>query len=729
MVLRITANGFKCLYGNVRVFVVGDDVREAVDAVAPEAIEILRLDETGLIREQSETIDADTRVVAPVGMSIGLKGFVVGAKTESYAHSWQVFAATQAMFEPIEVLVLSGMARRRRDDTARFFLDFLSRYTDSLQVEIADREESLSNLRRKNEWLLLNSEKARRMIRGAGYGLQSIAVELPAGSETIGPGGTIDTLQFRQALSCDSAGLWGICLKVVIPAIEEGEIRPTGFVAAQVIRASDGRLLADAEITYGDLRSGWFEIDFRDACGLAFGDAVLQLSWMGGHEGAPLFSLSRLAPDRFGDGAGHTVALRVMKGLNDPIRQAGDLALIDEDGAVSNRVIEHRPIDLEDVKKDARWAFDVADIDALRGLASDDETPGYIQTHSLEGRPSGIVLPGFAKKGALELAVNIETAHEAGPTCLYALFVVEKEEGAEGRNPSARVAGAMQELMAGNFAVNRSGLYCESMIVPPQSPTQLTLSFGEQLTQTGDVFLVVQPVGDDASYGWCRWQDIMVGIDPLGPLVELAPAVEDGSLERVPMLRMRSQKFPELSGQIQFLSGQAAHENLHKTLGFSPLQISEESGSLQTHPLKDNLSAAVFEAGLPSGALRVACEVETAHDHAPSFVYILLVVDPSVKDRERIVKDTVAAIQPSDNKTWRGSNDTNTLHWHARVLKAREPSLLELELTSPITVASDIVFAVRPVRQLTSYGWCRWYSLNVTTAPGSGGQLVGGAHV
>lgn len=701
MALELSVDALKKLYSDACVFMVGEDVLETVRWLAEDGIDLLVLTSTGAVHCLDQNAEALDARVSPVGMAIGLRGILAGGKTEKAARQWEAFAKRQQMHVPVPVTVLSGLPGKKRLAASRFVLSTLHQQATDLQDQMGKKEAGLTFMRRKNEQLLLNYEKARRMIRGTGFGLQQIAMELPVGDETVGPGGTVETTHLSQILPGDSAGLWGVSLYFHEKA--DAPLMVQGHVEVEVFRASDGKCLAHDRRDYQHLRE-WCTFDMQEACGKSFGDAILQVSWHGDVEHAPLMALSSVEADRFGDGDGHTAALRLLKGL-------AEIPDDMEEGTILP--VEHRHISASDLAARQAWAFGDAVPSDLDGhsliTASVDE--GWVQTHAQAGNPSGLVLKDALSEGSLDVSVSVCTAHEAAPSCIYSLIAVEHRAAA---SFDARSAMVLDYLRAeqGKEDLPDSMHVAHQMVSPMQDRT-LVLGFEEPLESKADLFMVVQSAQKSAAYAWCRWSNLQLA----RAFDTQATKLSAPKVDHAPMgLRMRSFHFPDLAGRIEFVAGKAKLDELSKGLGFSPMLINEETGSLQTHPLKDQMSAAVLAAGVPSGTLRVASEIETAHDAAPAFMYMMAVVSPEVKERERVVRNMLSRIDPQTPKTWQGINSRKTVQWAAKSLFARRSDRIEIELALPLDEPADIVFAVKPVGESVAYGWCQWYSLNITTA-------------
>ncbi|MFC4347217.1 DUF6212 domain-containing protein [Kordiimonas lipolytica] len=700
MKIELTLAAFKTVYSGTSLFLVGEDVLPTVRDVLGTDVRFVVLGADGCIYEANEHPSGlDTRR-APVGMAIGLRGILAGRDTIAAAKAWDDHAHKQKMFEPAPIKTLSGMKGRIRLDAVRFMLDCKTRESADLQAQMAQKEAGMSYLRRKNEGLLLNMEKARRMIRGAGFGLQHIAAELPVGDETIGPGGTIDTTHFTQLLPADSAGLWAVSLYAV--ASVESTRGTDGSLEVRVVRASDGLCLAHDTKSYS-IMEGWLQFDLSDACSTIMGDAFLEVSWSGNEAGAPLLALADVTADRFGDDNGRTLALRLMKGFADPVDGA------ESEGGYSLSPLLRHSVSAIELQRRAAWAFDdlIAELPTDGSLLSMGMREGWLQTHPHEKGPSGARFAGALLAGVAEVSVSAQTAHERGPAAVYSVLAVEHLDGEDAQARSRKVL----EFLSGDGDL--AGVHAVQRLVAPMQALSLTLQLERPLERRADLYLVVEIPDGNPAFGWCRWSDLEIGLPWPEQDSDLAPALGGGSTA----LRLRSLKFPALAGRIEFVSGAKKLDELTKSLGFSPLLVSEETGSLQTHPLQDQLSAAMLEGGVPTTAIRVASEVETAHDAAPAFLYVLAVVSPSVSEKARAIRNVMSRIDAQDPSTWQGVNSRKTVQWQAMVLYARQAATIEIELALELDAPGDVVFAVKPAGESVSYGWCRWYSLNITTAP------------
>lgn len=698
MELELSVTAFGKLYSGASLVLVGADVACDVSPVVPDSVTLLVLHPAGLLTEEDDDIDA--RKLAPVGMGLNILGIIAGKETAEAAAAWQAFSDKQKMFEPVRTVLLKGLARTRTAQAQAFLIERLAEEAKALRQELGEKEAGLAFFRNQNERFRLDYEKARRMLRGAGFGPQHIAADLPRGQETVGPGGTLDTRMFRQTLPCDTMALWTLSLYAVPPASSPS----SGYVSVKLWHAGTGACLATRDVPYEDIVE-WTDFDFSEVGSTVFGDAILEIEWHEGLESAPLFSLSSIRADRYGDGDSQTLAMRMIKGFVDPGEQPQT-----QSGLSIHRLVALNT-DFRMLRSAMYWPFEIRDGGYHAHLISSDDEKEYIQTHASSAGPSAVFLPDAIACGVCAVSAKVETAHPGGPNCRYFIVVLERDDEDDAETGMMR----LRQLFATGdpLALRLPGTHVAHIDMAPNQAASFRLEWDEAFERKADMALVVTSLDETAEYGWCRWSDITFGFSysSIEGRTPLSLATEASAL------RLRVMKFPELAGRIEFLLGRSKLDELSRTLGFSPLLISEETGSLQTHPLKDYPSAAVLGGATPHEALRVACDVETAHDAAPAFIYVLAVVDSSVKDRERVIGNMLSGIKADDEKTWQGVNGRKTVQWHARLLYARQAATLEMEIMNRPKGTGDLVFAVLPAGDSVSYGWCRWYSLSITSAP------------
>jgi hypothetical protein len=181
---------------------------------------------------------------------------------------------------------------------------------------------------------------------------------------------------------------------------------------------------------------------------------------------------------------------------------------------------------------------------------------------------------------------------------------------------------------------------------------------------------------------------------------------------------VRAMRLPELSGLVGFIEGPEKLEALSIGLGFSPMLLEENGGYLQTHPLKDRISAAVVPMLAGAGTRKLVATATTAHPAAPDFIYILA-VRPHDEHGGKAAMDRVADIAIEAEQQTGEQQNTDGVTWAARRLAATETSRLELEFDEPLDGAHDVIFATLTVDGQNSYGWCRWTSLGMISADGS----------
>ena len=171
-------------------------------------------------------------------------------------------------------------------------------------------------------------------------------------------------------------------------------------------------------------------------------------------------------------------------------------------------------------------------------------------------------------------------------------------------------------------------------------------------------------------------------------------------------LQIRASRFSEILGQVEFYRGQAVQQELSDKYGFSPLMISEGTGAMQTHPLKDELSATVMAGGAVVGARRIMAEIGTGHESAPNFTYILMVLPSGVQNRQEIIEEIADKVRDG---AYHSDDAESDVYWSAQIIKPLRRNSVSIGFDTPRTEAGDVVFAVISESGNISFGWCNWY--------------------
>lgn len=699
----LTQRAFDLFYGTAGFIVLDHSLWARLKRHLPINVVILLLNRQGEISLPGETAEETADLKCAMGAPVGLKGFVATRKTSQLAQDWAAYIADQTGREPPQVTVVS---RAKAENILAAILNHCVNDASSLRAAAGRNEADLAVLRQDYEHALITLEKARRIIRSAGFSSRYSTLTVPPGDKTFGPelAGRGDHSVVKIGLPVDVAGLVGLSLHC---SLDSGD-RAEGELTLSVYRTADRRLLGRATAPYAALDAGWQYFELEQPLARSFGDGVLVMEWATKTPGiVPQFSLSDSGSDRFGiepqenqagDQTALALALRMWTGF-----AIGDL---------SGRDTFAPPIERLHSSVAAQLGL-AKTLDPKTTSASDlerDSMDAWVQTHAKPDRPVGLIFDHFVPAGACDIGVTVETAHDDGPVCTYLMVVADK-----GVSDLDKIKEIFEAVKAGQMSGVEDNTRLQWAAITLPSSIRRRLGMALQNNETGrtgprNLTLAVVPTGGVARFGWSRWHDLDVGFN----ILEDFSAAHTASSGLQPSVQhMRSIKFREIGEQIQFLGGMSKLTKLTQELGFSPLLLAEEHGSLQTHPLQGEVSAGLYAHGAGSGTTYVACEIETAHERAPEFVYILVLV-PSTADRpqalvETLIKDRIGV----SKSTPAGYDAEHGIHYSSKRLKALNHERLEISLRQPLEGDHDIVFAAMPAEKSVAYGWCRWTSLTV----------------
>jgi len=711
--LALTGSAFDRLYGSSRLVVMSAGLYQAVAEIVPASLDILLLAPIGHLYVPGEASDFDAASLSPVGAPVGLLGFVVDGGGRNWADTWSSWSLSQTgrTAPPVwqieagdTALIMRSLAEIGLDDAAHSRLSAAQVQTD------------LAVLRRDFERSLINLEKARRIIRGAGYDTRYSTLSVPAGPETVAPDGETGPLTPYTAkydMPVDAAGVVGISLHFVVPA---GTLAD-GHFTVLLKRSVDRRILGSAELQFSDITAGWKYFELERGLQRSFGDAELVFEWIVSGKGSvPEVSLTAAEPDRCGapmngnkigaDPSKSTLstlpAMQIWSGF-----APGELA---DDQGFSGSPKERRRAAIGGLLK---RATDLAGESAIIPASDIGPSGAWVQTHLRDDGPVGLCFEKLVPASARTLTVSCEAGHPSTPTCLYLVAV---------GGPSALNKDYLIQLFerAQNSDETKgidegAGVsWCIHAVAPGvRHDIEVELTALSDKVSDQNLSMTAVSTTESTDFGWCRWQDLSVELDT----VEGHSTVYH-SLDRNRQIiqRMRSVKFPEIGERLEFLAGRARLQKLTEQWGFSPMIVADDNGSLQTHPLKQDISAAIYRSGAAVGTTRVACDVETAHERAPDFIYVIALVNAETSDKYDLFKAFVAKLMQDEFHTASGFEPESQIYYSAQRLAALQVKAISIDLDAPLDVEHDIIVAALPVHDIISYGWCRWLSLSVATA-------------
>lgn len=709
MLPRLLSNAaFPLFYARSRQVVVSPLVAETLSAADHlTSLDYLAFAAEGQICLPAETTDLPSEMLSAVGAPLGVKAFVVDAAFSNHASSWQTWFKQQTGRTPPQVFVLDDPSSQASVFAA--IAECMMADAALTRKKSAQTEQDLVSVRWDYEQALISLEKARRVIRGAGYDTRYATMSLPVGDNSIGPdesqvgvAGLLDGFVAQYRLPCDAAGIVGLSLNVNCPAGEGVE----GELAIALTRVVDGRTLGEATLKYSEVSSGWNYFELEQVLIGSFGDCSLSIEWRQAQSGqAPRIALSELLPDdRAGENSKNLLpAMQIWSGFTRG-ELAGDDTLLPQ---------------LHD-KKRASFADLLAHSQTIGAGASEpnlitsDAAQGWVQTHLGANDSVGIRIPHLVPAKAVCIDISCEIAHEAAPPSLFVAVLIEDDKHVS----DASLQDLAQSVLLNNRplsgADNELGVTWVGELLSANQRADLSISLENSDISNKPYSLACLAVSSTGAqeYGWCRWHDVKVAYQTSFIEAQCQPYVR---LEPSLLYRMRSVKFPEIGEQLEFLQGQGHLQKLAANLGFSPMIVAEDNGSLQTHPLLESISAASYAGGAPVGTTRVACDVETAHERSPDFRYVLALMPSSLDNKYDAFADFVGRALGGGHKVSFGLDAQSGIHFFSRQLSALEVSTVSIELQEPLSEPHDIIVSALPVYEIISYGWCRWMSLSISS--------------
>jgi Family of unknown function (DUF6212) len=712
--ITITHRAFGLFYRATTAVLVGQSISGRVAEFLPEGVAVFHLSKDGLIDlfpTGAVTAHNSANDLAPiplVGMASGLVAVLVGTACAESADALVAHCGKQGMWRIPPVHIMPRFGRSAVSSAISFLAAALAENLKIEYQQLATAQHQMAALRVRHERLWLNFEKARRMIQGVGYGLSAVSYSLEPGEKSVGPSSALPgaPYEFFQILPTDLSGFVGISLFVA-----EEPTSTDGNLTVSIRRRADGALIGGQTVPYCDIEAGWFNLGFEHAMPVTVGDCVLEISWQG--EGGPNLALADVCANRFGDAAGRSLAVQIIKGLADPSRENTEGEALAQPH-LWQEYFGHNLIDFGSFLGGPK-AEKTASEKLGNQVISSNGDEGWLQTHMLAEVVSGWRMPALLTPGSTNLRVSCLSDHENTPPGLYMVMALPTNiSDAVALKLFSEIGQGTDQPLVGNDA--ERGIYWSAAVVLPKCETRLELEFGKPLNTALDVILAVKPVMGIADYGHARWLKLGIG---RGYSALALPASEAGEGEAPygqaghQCWQIRTHRLSEIASQISFYQGRAKLAALTSDLGFSPMMISEDTGALQTHPFNGEASVGVLHRGVPVGAQRISAEIGTAHETAPRFTYILGVVPSDAAGKEALISDMIARVRGGEIL---GHDPASGMCWSARTMQAMSVKTLALEFAEGPKQAGDVVFAVFAAEGSDSYGWCRWYSYDVEIA-------------
>ncbi|WP_417451977.1 DUF6212 domain-containing protein [Kordiimonas sp.] len=691
--LKLTTAAFKTLYGGGQIIVVDEALYEPLVAVAPTALTLVCATTAGQLYHPGEQ-PADAHLVMP-GMSFSVCAFILTDASKGVYAEWSGMRLLAQASGTVPVLVLEPAGSDTDADMLRFIVGVQNDLLQTATASAAGLEKQVVYLRQSAERMMTSLALTERILDSLKYQDLTPVASLAPGRVDVGP--TDQTIfTYSQIIPVDGLGLSAVSVYVSRAAKTEGHL---SFVMRRV---ADNKKLAEASLGYGALAVGWCRACFDGIISDLMGDVVLEVIWHSTKpKAAPKLALAGVKADRFGrQGGNESLALKLYKSICKPDLGAETLRQLDLDTGVNVPLLPGAfPSRTGFYGGPERLANASAEVDFAPYQRSD--TDGWLQAYMASDGVCGVTLAMPHDAGPYRYKLDVELIANHGLIAnIRAVFVASLD------NIEAQVHALSQPETDG-------------VTHPPH--TDIIMIGGERRTLTlhgeapaegmGYIVVLARSLGTQHTRGWLR----LNRVDTHYPITRVAgdKPGKSGATPGAENRRwlVRSMRLPELSGLVEFIDGADAHERLATELGFAPMLLDENGGYLQTHPLKQRLSAAVVPALAITGTQKLVATACTAYPGAPDFIYVLAAVKTGSIGRRNAmnkVAELAAAMDPAE-----GSHLTDGITWTARRLAATEEGRLELSFTENLDAAHDVVFAAVPIDGVNSYGWCRWTSLGL----------------
>ncbi|WP_262689465.1 DUF6212 domain-containing protein [Kordiimonas aestuarii] len=695
--LKLTSGALKTLFGGGRVVLCDEALLPLVTPHVGTAFTAVCCLPDGRIFLPDE--DALNAVLDIYGVPATLCAILVTPASKPVYAEWgceQLLAKT-ATEAPVHVV--SPDAQDAELQVLRFLMEVQNIAVQEKARAAASLEAQVVYLRQASERMMTSLALSERIMDSIGYDSMTEIAVLSPGDDNVGPKGQA-FYQFRQVAPVDGLGLAGVSVFVSEPSDGEGQLE------FAIRRDFDDRKLASLVIPYGVLKAGWYTCMFEDIVTDVFGDIVLEITWQGpADNNGPKLALTAMKADRFGTADGQqSLALKFYKRICRPDLSKAALSAINVSSDIS---IHTRPgyfpsrtgfYGGEERLAPARGEHDFAPFQR-----SDAE--GWIQCHLATDGVTGMTFAAEKPQGEVRYRLSVELPETSTPVmAVHALFVRSLDD----------IEQHVSDLLAGN--ANHDVILAETRAVMLGGEKRsLLLHVYDKAASSGFLVVVAKSLDGRRDNGWCRLNDI----ETRRAVTELVDEHRGSSFVKVPDGRwlVRAIRLPELTGQVEFIEGTEKREELSRVLGFSPMLLDENGGYLQTHPLKDRVSAAIVPAIASAGTRRLVATAGTGHPSAPDFIYVFAAArsdQPDIVSVMAMIADEAQTEARRDGKL----QVTEGVSWVADRLKATEISRFELDFPTPLDAAHDVLFAALPIDGENSYGWCRWTSLGLITTDG-----------
>ena len=505
----------------------------------------------------------------------------------------------------------------------------------------------------------------------------------------------IVALNPSQAHICPDIGQENTSVEMVLPSYANRltavdlyvpEVPADGFTEGEftleICTAINTQLIAQTRKNYEDIQPGWNRFSLVTQPGVQMGDMIARIEWRHTGTGAvPRLALSTVTGKDFGISESRdTLAIRLLRSV----------ASIYEKNPVTvqPRATTVLPQDFE--AQTRLFAYPSTPETACEKLGGNPLSYGDfgLQTHPVQGGTVGAIMQLTLPKGCSGLRILCQTDHGSGPDVDYIAAIV-----GDGKNTmtDAEIGAHITGEYDGTWAAAHT-------VSPQDGAIQLSLTLPDGHTgQTCSLLLAVKPVSDSVSYGWCRWKEIDCVRTPATRLARYhLPAVTAAQPSTVDA-DIAVLNFADAADSFTFIDGAGTAARILQEQGLEPLSFNGEHSYLQTHALRDRISAGVMAAGIPHGAREIHADVEICHPLAGPQRYFMAVIGRSVD-----VRTFLGTVQ-DDTYVDAAGNCCFMFD-----VAAETPTTLSAQLPENLPDDNRLVLGIMPSKSAAAYGWCRW---------------------
>lgn len=513
--ISLTRKACALLYSSPTSVVITENCYKSVSAALHKGIKVFILERCGIIRCRNEKQYDATEVTPLPGAPAGLLGVVTCKKQRNITQELVSLLELHDGNNTHHLLVLATAPTFwRRYQYRKFINSILLEQLLQERGKLSSLNSQLVQLRHSRELGQYQLEKARQMISGIGFDYRYITADLAPGSETVGPGGTVDVTEYEQVLPVSCAGINGISLYV--QSVPEGA--DTGRLTIVIKRVADSKIVLEHSVAVQNLMHGWNGLGVSEVELVSIGDAVIQVSWC--EADGLLLSLSNGKAERFGDADGKAMALRIYQSLQDPtdIKDEGQADKLYTQAKTVKPYMRMSPVSLPEMSGNFSYYLGY---EAHRKLEKEKGFPivtmngetRTLQLHPIEDGLAATLYKTAIPEGTTRATCEVGTAHPQAPFFTYILMAIPSEADIDTGTYIEDICGVIKNGKLSG-ADDEVGAAWNAVSIGANNRRLLELDFPLKAKTSMDVVFAVIPAEDSIRFGWCRWYKFFITSEP-----------------------------------------------------------------------------------------------------------------------------------------------------------------------------------------------------------------------